>query len=237
MKIVFFGTGVAIPDDRAQSGIFVETDVKILVDCGHGVLLRMSEYGINPDDIDLMLITHSHTDHMGDLMAILKARWLSGAGVLKIIAPSEVKETFFTLVDAYNYLDGKLNFEFIDSPAVIDDTEIYHTPADHSVETWAYRINHGGSYLTISGDTHPVGRIFDLAGHGVLIHELSFPSGIDIMNHSTPEKLLPFIRKYKLPEVIFTHMYPEAREKIDVIKEEFSGYNVDFARDLMELEV
>ncbi len=237
MKLVFLGTGVAIPDGRAQSGIYIETDLNILVDCGHGVFLRMAQKGISPEDIDLIAVTHSHTDHMGDLIAILKARWLKGADDLKIMAPPEARKTLSAIINAYGYLKEKLRFVFVDCPAVVGKNEIECAPASHSVETWGYRIDHGGKGVTISGDTHPASEIFELAEGGVLVHELSFPSGVDIRNHTTPEKLIPFLQKYEFSKVILTHMYPEALERIDEIRGEFRRYNTLFAQDMMELEV
>ena len=237
MKIVFLGTGVAIPDGRAQSGILVETDIRILVDCGHGILYRLREYGVSPEDVDLVLITHSHTDHMGDLIALLKARWLIGADKLTVVSPQSVRGTLYKLLEAYSYLKSKLKFEFANVPFKINGIEIDYTNAVHSVESWAYRIESEEGSVTISGDTYPTRNIFELCKDGILIHELSFPSGINIENHSTPEKLIPFFEEYKLEKIIFTHMYPEAREKREEILKEFSGYTVGFAEDLMELEV
>lgn len=88
MKVTFLGTGVAVPlAKKAQSSLLIEDDKLILVDCGFGCMLRLEEAGYSPSDLDAILITHFHTDHCGELIGILKARWLE----------SERKNRFFLL--------------------------------------------------------------------------------------------------------------------------------------------
>ncbi|MEM4503647.1 MAG: MBL fold metallo-hydrolase, partial [Archaeoglobaceae archaeon] len=80
MKVTFLGTGVSVPcEGRAQSSILIESDAKVLVDCGIGTFLRLEQLQISPSEIDAIIITHHHLDHNGDLLNILKARWLMGA--------------------------------------------------------------------------------------------------------------------------------------------------------------
>ncbi|MEM0351072.1 MAG: MBL fold metallo-hydrolase, partial [Archaeoglobaceae archaeon] len=83
MKVTFLGTGVSVAyEKRAQSSILIESGVKFLVDVGCGAFLRLEQAGVSPDELDAVLITHHHLDHNGDLLNILKARWLLEADEL-----------------------------------------------------------------------------------------------------------------------------------------------------------
>ena len=75
MEITFLGTGVAIPQKgRVQSGVLVEFEEKpLLIDCGSGVLNRILEAGVRHTEIDTVLLSHLHLDHVADLLCLVKA--------------------------------------------------------------------------------------------------------------------------------------------------------------------
>src|SRR5260370_37409051 len=66
MKITLLGTGTPYPDaDRFGSAVLVEGGGrKLLFDCGRGVVTRLSEAGVNPNDIDSLFLTHPYCDHV-----------------------------------------------------------------------------------------------------------------------------------------------------------------------------
>ncbi|MGV3346501.1 MBL fold metallo-hydrolase [Enterobacteriaceae bacterium LUAb1] len=69
------GSGGPISDDaRASSGelIWWKGKPRILIDAGGGVYLRFGQAGAQLEDVDLIAISHLHTDHVADLAALLK---------------------------------------------------------------------------------------------------------------------------------------------------------------------
>ncbi|NPB01429.1 MAG: MBL fold metallo-hydrolase [Methanopyri archaeon] len=73
MRILFIGTGGAIPtEDRGHPSLLVEYDsTKILVDCGEGTQTRAkSLHGESLHDVDAVLITHHHADHVSGLVPL-----------------------------------------------------------------------------------------------------------------------------------------------------------------------
>ena len=74
------GSGGPVPDSgRASSGylIWVDGRARVMVDAGGGTFLRFGESGARIEDLDLIALTHFHTDHAADLPAILKGGFFS----------------------------------------------------------------------------------------------------------------------------------------------------------------
>jgi len=77
LSVMVLGSGgpMTLPNNRAASGfmIFVDKKPRILMDAGGGVYKRIGDAGINIADLDTVLITHMHIDHMADLDAVVKS--------------------------------------------------------------------------------------------------------------------------------------------------------------------
>jgi ribonuclease BN (tRNA processing enzyme) len=74
------GSGGPVADDeRASSGYLVWLDgaARVLVDAGAGTALRFGEAGARFEDLDLIALSHFHTDHSADLSALLKTGYFS----------------------------------------------------------------------------------------------------------------------------------------------------------------
>ncbi|WP_455209558.1 MBL fold metallo-hydrolase [Kaarinaea lacus] len=76
LSVMVLGSGgpLATTSGRASAGylIFVDGQPKILMDCGGGTYLRLGQSGADIKDLDVVLLSHLHIDHMGDLDAIIK---------------------------------------------------------------------------------------------------------------------------------------------------------------------
>jgi|Deesub1362B_J571_1020462.scaffolds.fasta_scaffold00165_29 ribonuclease BN (tRNA processing enzyme) len=231
MKVTIVGAGTAVPyRGMSQSCVLVEKGKnKVLVDAGIGSYLRLSQMGIEFEDVKAILLTHNHLDHNGDVLAILKAKWLGGKGETIIIGPNGTKSNFESLFEAYPYLRRKLSFRVneISGECNLFGFKISAIKTNHSIESCAYLID--GKVL-ISGDTSPMEEIFRKECE-ILIHELSLPFGYDSKDHTTPEKLKDLIRLSKAGKIVFTHIYPQTWEEIDRIERYLADERVHFAVD------
>ncbi|MGB9902574.1 MBL fold metallo-hydrolase, partial [Methanothrix sp.] len=85
MNVTLLGTGAGIPQaDRAQASILLHDDDLLLIDCGAGALFRLGELGLSPLEIETVLLTHLHLDHVSDLLPLAKARYLLGKPWLNV---------------------------------------------------------------------------------------------------------------------------------------------------------
>src|SRR5579884_3903869 len=74
-RLTLLGTGTCqIEHERRASSVLVELDgFLILFDCGHGVLQRLLEAGIQHNMLDHIVVSHFHPDHVSDLIPFLQA--------------------------------------------------------------------------------------------------------------------------------------------------------------------
>jgi ribonuclease BN (tRNA processing enzyme) len=82
LEVVVLGSGGPRPFGRAGSSfiVLVEGTPRILVDAGPGAFLRIGESDLDLDKVDIVLLTHLHIDHSGDLPAFFNARGLTSDG-------------------------------------------------------------------------------------------------------------------------------------------------------------
>jgi len=95
-RVVVLGASGSFPGvDQACSGYVVESgDARVVVDLGWGTVSRLFALLGNHtgDGLHGVFVTHDHTDHMGDLYALFRARWFGrrAADPLPLFAPAGV---------------------------------------------------------------------------------------------------------------------------------------------------
>ncbi len=76
LSVVVLGSGGPGATGRASTCFLVEVDgtPRILVDAGPGSFARLGETGLSLARTDVVLLTHLHADHAGELPGLFKAR-------------------------------------------------------------------------------------------------------------------------------------------------------------------
>jgi ribonuclease BN (tRNA processing enzyme) len=246
MQVTFLGTGSAMPvPDRVQTGLLVESDDggRVLVDCGSGVLHRLSRTNAGYEGVSSVLLTHHHLDHTADLLPLLKARWLAGEEQLEVVGPAGTKALVDGLLDAYDYLRDRIDLRVreigAEEPFEVAGFSVEGYETRHSLPCLAYRLDDKFVY---SGDTEAFEGLANFAdGSAVFAHDCSFPDEVDVSNHPTPSQLGEALAGHDYGRVYLTHLYPHTegkhREMLDSI--ERAGYDGDvrFARDGLRVSV
>lgn len=181
LAVAFCGTGSPLPDpSRAQSCTAVIAGGRIyVVDAGSGAAGNLVLMGLRGRQVEALLLTHFHSDHITDAYPLALQRWVDGgqAEPLAVHGPEGVSE----IVDGFNAayrLDGGYRTghhgEAIAPPSgygliavpfggaeagpvtVLEDgglrisaVRVDHDPASPAV---AYRFDYLGRSVVISGD-------------------------------------------------------------------------------------
>jgi ribonuclease BN (tRNA processing enzyme) len=181
LEIVVLGSGGPGATGRAASSYLVLLDriPRILVDAGPGSFARLGEAKLSLAETDIVLLTHLHIDHAGELPGLFKARAVSSEGPIlfdvwgpsgsaQFPSTSRLIGLLFGAKGAFAYLkdfSAPLTIRTRDIPAQIHadaSPHIIHQRgalaisaiAGHHDEAPAviYRIAYGNKSITFSGD-------------------------------------------------------------------------------------
>ena len=246
MQVTILGTGAAIPDGhRMQTGYLVESEeYAMLVDCGSGVFHRLAQTDVEIDELDCVLLSHLHLDHVSDLLSVLTARWLLGDDPLPVVGPSGTLELLTTLRDLFPPLDEEITLdvrEWDGGNKQFGPIAVAATETVHSIPCYAYRVTANGGSVTLSGDTEANDSVIEFAdGSDFLVHDCAFPDEMDIANHASPTQLGAAIAGSDIDHVLLTHLYPVTAEyeadMCEQVGRRFEG-SVSFAEDLDVIDV
>jgi ribonuclease BN (tRNA processing enzyme) len=75
-SITILGSGTLFPaPKRFPSSFLLETnETRMLLDCGHCAMARLTQTGIDVRDIDGIFLSHFHADHASDAFTLIHAR-------------------------------------------------------------------------------------------------------------------------------------------------------------------
>jgi ribonuclease Z len=192
MEIVLLGTGNPIPDaQRAGPATLVRAGaVTILVDCGRGVMQRLTAVGSGPAQLTAVLLTHLHSDHITDLNDVITSQWvLSFApSPLRVIGPLRTQEVVDGILaslqpdieyrlahhDDLNW-EPVIDVDEVTDGVVFDESgvRVLTAPTDHRPvhPTNAFRVEHEGRSVVLAGDTVPCEGLDRLCqGADALVH-------------------------------------------------------------------
>ena len=239
MRVTTVGTGTAAPHPRrVQSGAVIETgDVRLLIDCGSGVVFRMSQLGVAWDQLTHVALTHFHADHTSDL-ATLVYGWRYGLlppreAPVEIIGPPGLGERLAAMVAAFgsSLLDAPPPIALVEmapgSECPLGEGVILASrTVPHTDESVAYSVSGHGRRVVVTGDTG-----FD-AGLGawaaecdVLLCECSLPDALALPTHLTPRQCGVLAASARPRLLALTHFYPpvELEDILAQVAESFTG--------------
>lgn len=216
MKLTILGNNGPFPSaGGACSGYLVTKGrVNILIDCGNGVLSNLQKY-IHFEELDAIIITHLHSDHVSDMMVLkyavqIKQKRGQLDKNLTVYAPPEPAEEYGRLdvKDAFDLKpvteDLVLNFESIR----IAFKQMIHPYMDFAVsfESWGRR-------FVFSGDTSWTESIIDFAHNTDL---LMLDAGLSASDktgnaaaHLTAEECGIIAGRAGAKKLLLTHFWPE----------------------------
>lgn len=248
MRLTFLGTGSAMPTGRrAQTGLLLQGDRPLLVDCGSGVLSALARTDIGYEGVDTVLLSHHHLDHVSDLLVLLKARWLAGEEVMTVLGPTGTRALLNDLLGVHEYLAGRVDLTVrevgSDSAFSVAGFEVTARETRHSMHCQAYRFERDTETVAVSADTEAFPELIEFAdGAAILVHDCSFPDEVEVSNHPNPTTLGRALdaASADIGRIYLTHLYPhtEGREEamLETIGERYEG-DVRIARDGLTVDI
>ncbi|MGB8623441.1 MAG: MBL fold metallo-hydrolase [Paracoccaceae bacterium] len=207
-RLVLLGTkgGPAIRQGGAMpTSSFLEiAGRKAVIDCGLGVARGLVEAGEDLRALDLVFITHLHSDHLLELGALLHTAWTTGlnrpvtvhgpAGTraywqafmasmafdTAIRVEDEGRTPLDTLVTVREYGEGEV---LAGDGLTVTALRVDHPPV---IDCFALRFDGGGHAVTFSADTRHFPPLADFArGSDILVHEAMLTDGVEALIEKT----------------------------------------------------
>ena len=243
-EVVVLGSACALPSaERENTYLAVRgNNGAILIDCGGGPIRRLRQAGIDPTELQCMIATHHHPDHIYGVPALILGMWMMGrTRGLDIYGPLKAVSAVASLLDVLDTRDWpglfgttfhavQLTERFL--LLETDDFVICATPVAHMVACIALRFESKktGRVMVYSSDTEPCDSLVRLGeGADLLLHEAT---GVE-KGHSSPAQAGTVAQAMGAKRLILLHL-PSVGEERDwqrAAEREFSG-PVGIAHDL-----
>jgi len=262
MRVTLLGTGTPFPNaERFGSAILVEVAGKtLLFDCGRGVVIRLTEAGVNPKDIDGLFLSHLHSDHVVGIPDLWLSGWFLGRSKpLPIWGSPGIHGMAEHLAQAFAFdihirqaapdpLPAKgveIDAKEIEQGEIYNDglTRVSAFLVDHGTvkPAFGYRVESAGHAVVISGDTKFCQNLVDFAkGADCLIHAAwsaswknpAPPSMRSIASAEDAGRVFAIVK----PKLAVIYHYKTEEGLSDAVRKEYNGPFV-IARDLMVVNV
>jgi ribonuclease BN (tRNA processing enzyme) len=259
LTLQILGSGGPIADDgRASTAylVWIDGHSRFMVDTGGGSFLRFGEAGARFEDLEHIAISHLHTDHSTDLVALLKSGYFSSRdNSLSISGPAGagaypgMSDYLSRLLDPDNgayaylagYLDGsdglvKLTPLEVD-PTLTSASRVYADPANNievfalgvphgPVPALAYRIRVGQKNIVFAGDQNGSSEAF-----------IGFARGADVllMHMPVPENIGRVGRNLHAPPSVIGKIAAQADTKKLVLSHFMARSLHDLEESLQEI--
>jgi ribonuclease BN (tRNA processing enzyme) len=156
MKLTIIGFWGGYPTKNgASSGYILEHEgFNLLIDCGSGILAKIQNI-IQPEELDAVLISHYHTDHIADIGVLQHARLIQGFlgksfPTLPIYGHSLDKAEFAKLT--YKEITKGIAYSPNDV-LTVGPFQVSFLITDHPVPCYAMRIDANGKSMVYTGDS------------------------------------------------------------------------------------
>lgn len=223
MHVTVLGAGTVLPStSRSPSGYLVDfAEERLLFDVGAGTLARLHSAGFSYRDLDKVFISHLHSDHVLDLIALLQAfNATPGWTRTKPLTVLGCQGLNDFVAGIMNLFDGTVpeNYELNvieltvgrhEFPGFVIETAL----TGHTGNSLAFRLEANDRAFVYSGDAIESSALAELARKADLFAcECSFPTGFVTTDHLTADGVGRLASSAAVKRVLLTHLYPNTGE-------------------------
>ncbi|MDH3280137.1 MAG: ribonuclease Z [Gammaproteobacteria bacterium] len=250
MILTVLGSGTGVPSThRSSPAYLVETAVsRGLVDCGSGTLRQLLLVGKSCTDVDSVFVTHTHPDHIGDLIPLIHALKIGSDArrerPLELFGPPGFRAYYDGCVApvARPPRHFEVRVQELGDGLAWGGLQVVTAPTVHSkqVASVAYRFNSERRSLVISGDCdYDIGLVRMGQHANVMVMDCSFPDALKIDGHCSASECGRIAALAKVEHLLLSHLYPVPPDQETRLAEARAACDsrVTLAHDLMTITV
>ena len=231
IQVRFLGSGDAFGSGgRLQTCICIKaTTSTFLVDCGASSLIAMRRYGVVPNDIDMILLTHLHGDHFGGIpFFVLDAQLISKRSrPLLIVGPPGTKRRVMAAMEIFFPGSSQIQQTFSldiqelasNQPQTVNEVIVTSYPVQHPAgdPSLALRMECNGKIITYSGDTAWTETLLPAAKEADLLIAEAYFFEKKIKFHLDFHTLMAHLDELQPKRLIVTHMSEDMLARLEEI--------------------
>ncbi|WP_342430197.1 MBL fold metallo-hydrolase [Neobacillus sp. FSL H8-0543] len=231
MKLTVIGFWGGYPKKNgASSGYLLEHDgFHLLIDCGSGVLSKLQNI-IQPEELDAVLISHYHPDHIADIGVLQHARLIQGfLGEKPPTLPIYGHQFDEAEYSKLTYKDITSGIAYQPSDILtVGPFQVAFLKTEHPVPCYAMRIVAGGKSLVYTADGSFKEELIEFSREAdLLLCECNFfgHQNGKSAGHMNSIEAGQFAEKSAVKQLILTHLpqYGELSELVRESSTEFTG--------------
>ncbi|MCC6905855.1 MAG: MBL fold metallo-hydrolase [Anaerolineae bacterium] len=196
-RVVILGSASVVPDEDHENShmVLLGESGAIMIDCTGRPLSRLKKVGVSAHDLDALILTHFHPDHVGAVPNLLLSAWIIGRKrPLHIYGLHHCLQRLEDLMSFYHWENWSGFFPVVfhhlpqrESIPVLENADftISASPVRHYVPTIGVRVECRTTNFVLgySSDTIPCPETVRLAHRAdLLIHEAT---GNEPLGHSS----------------------------------------------------
>lgn len=249
MNVFFVGVGEACDEKHGNTSIHVQTgnDIHILCDCGFSAAHSYFAFCDDPDQLDMLWISHFHGDHFFGLPLVLLRFWeMKRSKPLLVIGQEGTEDKVMGSMDlAYPRFRSKLSYE-VQFPVIepgtvqeISGLQLQSVQTLHSQRNLGLLVNDGKNKLYYSGDGRPTEEVGELVRDcDMAVHE-AFRLDEEIHHHGSVTGCLKLAQSNNIKKMALVHLERNFRQQqiadINDLLEQYSLLSLPVAGDRVSL--
>ncbi len=232
VQLTFLGSGDAFGSGgRLQTCMLVEGGgACFLIDCGTTALIAMRRHGIDPDTVDLVLLSHLHGDHFGGLpFLVLDAQLISKrTRPLVVAGPPGTRERVLAAMEVLfpgsSAVRRRFALEFHEYRAGQRDAlgglgvTAYQVCHPSGAPPFALRIECAGKVIAYTGDTEWTDSLIAAAeGADLMVSEAYFYAK-PVRFHLDYRTLMDHLSELSPKRLVLTHMSADMLARLGTLE-------------------
>jgi ribonuclease BN (tRNA processing enzyme) len=220
MRVTIIGCGDAFgAGGQLQTSFHVKSGPStFLIDCGTTTLIGMRRLGLEPNDIDMVCVTHLHGDHFGGLpWFLIDAQYVSNRKrPLMVTGPKGTEARFLTAAEALypditkNCRGFDLNFIAYEEKVPLRLNGVSITPFEvvhpSGAPPYALRFDVDGKVIGFTGDTGWTDNFLPAAQDADLFISECFQYDVNLPIHLDYKTIDANYERLNAKRVLLTHM-------------------------------